>query len=93
MESTACMVESFGSVEEFLASGATRTVACLIVDMQLPVIPDWNFRTNLPEPTTVCRSSSSRAQGTQANRGESGFLSMRFRRGDLLKIPREAIEH
>ena len=98
VESAGYAVEDFGSAEEFLASGATETAACLIVDIQLPGITGLELQGKLTgtdnRPPVIFVS----AQGTNANRekamrqGASGFLSKPFRREDLLKILGETIE-
>lgn len=99
MESAGYTVEGFGSAEEFLASSATQSAACLIVDIQLPGITGLELQGKLAgannRPPIVFVS----AQVTNANRekamrqGASGFLSKPFRREDLLKLLKEAIEH
>jgi FixJ family two-component response regulator len=97
VESAGYAVEGFGSAEEFLASAATRTAACLIVDIQLPGISGLELQGKLADKRLPIVFVS--AQGTNANRekamrqGASGFLSKPFRREDLLKILGEAIKH
>ena len=99
MESAGYAVEGFGSAEEFLASGATQTAACLIVDIQLPGITGLELQDKLAGADNRLPIVFVSAQGTNANRekamrqGASGFLSKPFRREDLLKILGEAIEH
>ena len=99
MESAGYAVEGFGSAEEFLASGARQTAACLIVDIQLPGITGLELQGKLAGADTRLPIIFVSAQGTNANRekamiqGASGFLSKPFRREDLLKILGEAIEH
>jgi FixJ family two-component response regulator len=99
VESAGYAVEGFGSAEEFLASGATRTAACLIVDIQLPGITGLELQDKLAKADNRLPIVFVSAQGTNANRekamrqGASGFLSKPFRREDLLKILGEAIEH
>ena len=100
MESAGYAAEVFASAEEFLASGATQTAACLIVDIQLPGITGLELQGKLTEshnrPPPIVFVS---AQATNANRekamrqGAFGFLSKPFRREDLLKILGTAIEH
>ncbi len=99
VESAGYAVEGFGSAEEYLASGANGTAACLIIDIQLPGITGLELQGKLAgaenRPPIVFVS----AQGTSVNRekamrqGASGFLSKPFRREDLLKILGEAIAH
>jgi FixJ family two-component response regulator len=99
VESAGYAVEGFGSAEEFLASGAKRTAACLIVDIQLPGITGLVLQDKLAKADNRLPIVFVSAQGTNANRekamiqGASGFLSKPFRREDLLKILGEAIEH
>jgi FixJ family two-component response regulator len=99
VESAGYAVEGFGSAEEFLASGATQTAACLIVDIQLPGITGLELQGKLAGADSRLPIIFVSAQGTNANRqkamrqGASGFLSKPFRREDLLKILGEAIEH
>jgi FixJ family two-component response regulator len=99
MESAGYRVEAFGSAEEFLASAATQTAACLIVDIQLPGITGLELQDKLAGADNRLPIIFVSAQGTNANRekamrqGASGFLSKPFRREDLLKILGEAIEH
>jgi len=99
VESAGYAVEAFGSAEEFLASGATHTAACLIVDIQLPGITGLELQVKLAGADNRLPIVFVSAQGTDANRekamreGASGFLSKPFRREDLLKILGEAIEH
>lgn len=99
VESAGYAVEGFGSAEEFLASGATATAACLIVDIQLPGITGLELQGKLAGADSRLPIVFVSAQGTSANRekamrqGASGFLSKPFRREDLLKILAEAIRH
>ena len=99
MESAGYRVEAFGSAEEFLASGAPQTAACLIVDIQLPGITGLELQGKLAGCGNGLPIVFVIAQGTNANRekamrrGAFGFLSKPFRREDLLKILGEAIEH
>ena len=99
VESAGYAVEGFGSAEEFLASGATQSAACLIVDIQLPGITGLELQGKLGGADNRLPIIFVSAQGTSANRekamrqGASGFLSKPFRREDLLKILGEAIEH
>ena len=99
VESAGYAVEGFGSAEEFLASGATQTAACLIVDLQLPGITGLELQERLARADNRLPIVFVSAQGTKANRekamrqGASGFLSKPFRREDLLKILGEAIKH
>ncbi len=99
MESAGYAVEGFSSAEEFLASGATQTAACLIVDIQLPGITGLELQNKLAGTDSRLPIVFVSAQGTNANRekamrqGACGFLSKPFRREDLLKILGEAIEH
>jgi FixJ family two-component response regulator len=98
VESAGYEVEGFGSAEEFLASGASETAACLIVDIQLPGITGLELQDKLAgagnRPPIVFVS----AQGTNANRekamrlGATGFLSKPFRRDDLVKLVAAAIQ-
>lgn len=97
VESAGYAVEGFGSAEEFLASGATTTAACLIVDIQLPGLTGLELQEKLAGDDNRVPIVFVSAQGTNANReramkqGASGFLSKPFRREDLLKILEEAI--
>ena len=99
VESAGYRVEAYGSAEEFLASGAGQTAACLIVDIQLPGITGLELQGKLAGADSRLPIIVVSAQGTNANRekakrqGASGFLSKPFRREDLLKILGEAIEH
>jgi FixJ family two-component response regulator len=99
MESAGYVVESFGSGEEFLASGSVQNAACLILDIRLPGINGLELQDKLIGADNRVPIVFVTAQGTQANRdqamrrGASGFLSKPFRREDLLKIVGEAIEH
>ena len=98
MESAGYAVQGFGSAEEFLASEATQTAACLIVDIKLPGITGLELQERLAEADSRPPIVFVSAQGTDANReramrqGASGFLSKPFRREDLLKILEEVIE-
>jgi FixJ family two-component response regulator len=99
VESAGYAVEGFGSAEEFLASGAMRTAACLIVDIQLPGITGLELQSKLAGAGNRLPIVFVSAQETNGNRdkamraGAYGFLSKPFRREDLLKILGEAIEH
>ena len=99
MESAGYAVEGFGSAEEFLASEATQTAACLVVDIKLPGITGLELQEKLAGADNRLPIVFVSAQGTNANRekamrqGASGFLSKPFRREDLLKILEEVIEH
>ena len=99
VESAGYAVEGFGSAEEFLASGATQTAACLIVDIQLPGITGLELQGKLAGADNRLPIVFVSAQATNSNRekamrqGASGFLSKPFRREDLLKMLGEAIEH
>ena len=99
VESAGYAVEGFGSAEEFLASGATETAACLIVDIQLPGITGLELQGKLAGAGKCLPIVIVSAQGTNANRekamkqGASGFLSKPFRREDLLKLLGAVIEH
>src|SRR5580698_8572707 len=99
VESAGYAVQGFGSAEEFLASRATQTAVCLIVDIQLPGITGLELQRKLAGADNRLPIVFVSAQGTNANRekamsqGASGFLSKPFRREDLLKILGEAIEH
>ncbi len=98
VESAGYVVEGYSSAEEFLASGATRTAACLIVDIHLPGITGLELQGKLAGADHRLPIVFVSAQGTNANRekamrqGASGFLSKPFRRDDLLKILEKAIE-
>ena len=59
MESAGYAVESFGSAEQFLASGSAQNAACLIVDIQLPGITGLELQDKLAGAEIVCRSYSS----------------------------------
>jgi len=97
VESAGYAVEGFGSAEEFLASGARQTAACLIVDIQLPGITGLELQGKLAGADSRLPIVFVSAHETNANRekairqGASGFLSKPFRREDLLKILGEAI--
>ena len=99
VESAGYAVQSFGSAEEFLASEAKETAACLIVDIQLPGMTGLELQGELSGAGNRMPILFVSAQGTKANRekamrrGASGFLSKPFRREDLLKILGEAIRH
>lgn len=96
VESAGYVVEGFGSAEEFLASEATRTAACLIVDIQLPGLTGLELQGKLAGQVPIVFVS---AQGTVANRekamsrGACGFLSKPVRREELLRMLGRAIEH
>ena len=99
MESAGYSVVAFSSAEEFLASGSTDTIACLVIDIQLPGINGLELQAKLAEANEHLPTIFVSAQGTNANReramrqGASGFLSKPVRREDLLKILAEVIEH
>jgi FixJ family two-component response regulator len=99
MESAGYAIESFGSAEQFLASGSARNAACLILDVHLPGISGLELQDQLTGADRRVPIVFVSAQGTAANRdramrqGAAGFLSKPFRREDLLKILGEAIEH
>ena len=98
MESAGYAVQGFGSAEEFLASEAMQTAACLVVDIKLPGITGLELQEKLARTDNRPPIVFVSAQGTNANRekamrqGASGFLSKPFRREDLLKLLEEAIE-
>ncbi len=97
MESAGYTVESFGSAEQFLASGIAQKADCLIVDVQLPGITGLELQDKLAEADNRVPIIFVSAQGTQANRekamrhGAAGFLSKPFRRDDLLQLVSAAI--
>jgi FixJ family two-component response regulator len=97
MESAGYAVESFGSAEQFLASGSARDAACLILDIQLPGITGLELQGRLAGANNRVPIVFVSAQGTQANRdramrqGAAGFLSKPFRRDDLVKLIGAAI--
>jgi FixJ family two-component response regulator len=99
VESAGYTVDGFGSAEEFLASGAIGTAACLIVDIQLPGITGLELQDKLAGAGNRLPIVFVSAQRTKANvekamrQGASGFLSKPFRREDLLKTLEEAIAH
>jgi FixJ family two-component response regulator len=98
MESAGYPVESFGSAEQFLASESVRDAACVILDVQLPGITGLELQDQLAGADNRVPIVFVTAQGTQANRekamrcGASGFLSKPFRRDDLVKLVRAAIQ-
>jgi FixJ family two-component response regulator len=98
MESAGYAVEGFGSAEAFLASGSSRKPACLIVDIQLPGISGLELQDKLAGAGNHVPIVFVSAQGTSANRerairqGAAGFLSKPFRREELLKQIRVAIQ-
>jgi len=98
MESAGYAVESFGSAEEFLASGAGKNVACLIIDVQLPGISGLELQDKLAAADNRVPTVFVSAQGTRADRekalnhGAVGFLSKPFRRDDLVKLVEKAIQ-
>ena len=98
MESAGYAVESFGSAEEFLASGSERRAACLVVDIQLPGISGLELQKKLAGVEHRVPIVFVSAQGTKANLdkamsyGASGFLSKPFRRDDLVKLVGTAIQ-
>jgi FixJ family two-component response regulator len=97
MESAGYAVESFGSAEEFLASGSARSPACLIVDIQLPGITGLELQDKLAGAQNRVPIIFVSARGTSANRekaiskGAVGFLSKPFRREELLELIGAAI--
>src|SRR5579871_5152528 len=97
VESAGYAAEGFGSAEELLASGATHTAACLIVDIQLPGITGLELQDKLAGTDNRLPIVFVSAQGTPSNRdramrqGAAGFLSKPFRREELLNILGEAI--
>jgi FixJ family two-component response regulator len=99
MESAGYAVEGFASAEQFLVSASAQKASCLILDVQLPGINGLELQDKLIGTDNRVPIIFVTAQGTQANRdqamrrGASGFLSKPFRREDLLKIVRKAIEH
>ena len=98
MESAGYAVESFESAEQFLASGAARKAACLIVDVRLPGITGLELQDKLVGDDNRVPIVFVSAQGTQANRekamsrGATGFLTKPFRRDDLVKLVEVAIQ-
>jgi FixJ family two-component response regulator len=98
MESAGYPVDSFDSAEQFLASGTAQNAACLIVDVQLPGISGLELQDKLAGADNRVPIIFVSAQGTQANRdmamkhGAAGFLSKPFRRDDLVKLVRAAIQ-
>ncbi|MGA2596573.1 MAG: response regulator [Bryobacteraceae bacterium] len=98
MESAGYAVESFGSAEEFLASGSERRAACLVVDIQLPGISGLELQKKLAGVEHRVPIVFVSAQGTKANLdkamsyGAAGFLSKPFRRDDLVKLVGTAIQ-
>jgi FixJ family two-component response regulator len=98
MESAGYTVESFASAEQFLVSPSAQNVACLILDLQLPGIDGLELQDRLMGADNRVPIVFVTAQGTQANRekamkhGAAGFLSKPFRRDDLVKLVRAAIQ-
>jgi FixJ family two-component response regulator len=98
MESAGYAVESFGSAEEFLASGSAQNAACLIVDIQLPGITGLELQGTLAGVDNHVPIVFVSGQGIDANRekamrqGAAGFLSKPFRRDDLMKLVGAAIQ-
>ncbi len=98
MESAGYAVESFGSAEQFLVSGTAQNAVCLIVDVQLPGINGLELQDKLARADNRVPIVFVTAQGTQATReeamrhGAAGFLSKPFRRDDLVKLVRAAIQ-
>jgi FixJ family two-component response regulator len=92
MESAGYAVESFGSAEQFLASGCAREAACLIVDVQLPGLTGLELQDQLAGTGNRVPIVFVSAQGIPANRekamnrGATGFLSKPFRRDDLVRL-------
>ena len=87
VESAGYEFKGFGSAEEFLASGASETAACLIVDIQLPGLTGLELQDKLAGADRHTPIVFVSAQGTNANRekamrqGASGFLSKPFQIG------------
>ncbi len=98
MESAGYAVESFDSAEQFLAAGSARDAACLIVDIQLPGITGLELQDRLAGADNRVPIVFVSAQGTAANRekamrrGATGFLSKPFRRDDLVRLVKAAIQ-
>ena len=98
MESAGYSVESFDSAEQFLASESARDAACLILDVQLPGITGLDLQDQLARADNRVPIVFVSAQARQANRekamrhGAAGFLSKPFRRDDLVKLVRAAIQ-
>jgi FixJ family two-component response regulator len=98
IESAGYPVESFSSAEQFLASGSPQNAACLILDIQLPGINGLELQDQLVGTDNRVPIVFVSAQGTPANRdkamrhGAVGFLSKPFRRDDLVKLVRAAIQ-
>jgi FixJ family two-component response regulator len=98
MESAGYAVEGFGSAEQFLASESARDAACLILDVQLPGITGLELQDQLAGtdnrvPIVFVSAQVSRANREMAmRRGAAGFLSKPFRRDDLVKLVRAAIQ-
>ncbi len=98
MESAGYVVESFASAEQFLASASAQNAACLILDVQLPGMNGLELQDKLIGADNRVPIVFVTAQGTQANRdkamtrGAAGFLSKPFRRDELVKLVRAAIQ-
>jgi FixJ family two-component response regulator len=98
MESAGYAVESFDSAEQFLASDSARDAICLIVDIQLPGITGLELQGRLSGADNRVPIVFVSGHGTQTNRdqamrqGAAGFLSKPFRRDDLVKLVRAAIQ-
>jgi FixJ family two-component response regulator len=98
MESAGYAVESFGSAEQFLASETPQSAACLILDVQLPGISGLELQDQLAGADNHVPIVFVSAHASQANRekamrhGAAGFLSKPFRRDDLVKLVKAAIQ-
>jgi FixJ family two-component response regulator len=90
MESAGYSVEVFDSAEDFLASNAAYSSACLILDVQLPGITGLELQARLAGNGGHAPIVFVTAHGTDVNRkkatkqGAAGFLSKPVRREDLL---------
>lgn len=80
MESAGYSVEVFDSAEEFLASNAAGSAACLIVDVQLPGITGLELQARLAGDGGHAPIVFVTAHGTEMNRkqatklGQPGFF-------------------
>jgi FixJ family two-component response regulator len=98
MESAGYAIDSFDSAEQFLASESVRDAACVILDVQLPGITGLELQDQLAGADNRVPIVFVSAQVSQANRekamshGAAGFLSKPFRRDDLVKLVRAAIQ-
>jgi FixJ family two-component response regulator len=92
MESAGYATESFGSAEQFLASGSVQNAVCLIVDVQLPGITGLELQDTLAGdcrhvPIVFVSARASQADREKAIRqGAAGFLWKPFRRDDLIRL-------